>query len=112
MLEELIGSAKQRVSKMRGCSWGNTERATHLVEADGGRLLAEALTAEVEAVLADETGLVRAETAVENGVGEFASTFSRDPWRAQHSRPTSSKTPHNALVPHRPAKDDRWDTHH
>ena len=39
-------------------------RGTHLVETDGGRLLAEALTAEVKAVLADETGLVGAEAAV------------------------------------------------
>ena len=41
--------------------WG--ERA-HLLETDGGSLLAEALTAEVKAVLADETGLVRADAAV------------------------------------------------
>ncbi|KAJ2968811.1 hypothetical protein NUW54_g13110 [Trametes sanguinea] len=37
---------------------------THLEETDGVGLLTEALTAEVKAVLADETSLVRAETAV------------------------------------------------
>ena len=40
----------------------------HLLETDGSSLLAEALTAEVKAVLADETGLVRAEAAVETSV--------------------------------------------
>jgi hypothetical protein len=39
--------------------------ATDLVEADVGGLLTEALTADVQAVLADETGLVSADTAVE-----------------------------------------------
>ena len=71
--------------EMRGCKvlqelTGSTGKATlrttldvrrgeraHLLETDGGSLLAEALTAEVEAVLADETGLVRAEAAVEEG---------------------------------------------
>ena len=38
--------------------------ATHLGEPDGGGLLTEALTAEVEAVLADETSLVGAQAAV------------------------------------------------
>ena len=38
---------------------------THLLETDGSRLLAEALTAEVKAVLADETSLVGAEAAAE-----------------------------------------------
>lgn len=38
-------------------------KETHLDETDGGRLFAEALTAEVKAVFADETGLVRAEAA-------------------------------------------------
>ena len=38
---------------------------TDLDEANVGGLLAEALTADVEAVLADETGLVGANTAVE-----------------------------------------------
>lgn len=37
---------------------------THLEETDGRGLLTEALTAEVEAVLADETSLVGAEAAV------------------------------------------------
>ena len=41
--------------------WG--ERA-HLLETDGGSLLAEALTTEVKAVLADETSLVGAEAAI------------------------------------------------
>lgn len=38
---------------------------THLGETDVGGLLAEALTADVQAVLADETSLVRADTASE-----------------------------------------------
>ena len=37
----------------------------YLGEADGGSLLTEALTAEVKAVLADETSLVGAEAAAE-----------------------------------------------
>lgn len=36
---------------------------THLEETDGRRLLAEALTAQVKTVLANETGLVSAEAA-------------------------------------------------
>ena len=40
--------------------------ATYLDETDGGGLLTEALTAEVEAVLADETSLVRTVAAVED----------------------------------------------
>lgn len=40
--------------------------ATDLVEANVGGLLTEALTADVQAVLADETGLVGADTAVRN----------------------------------------------
>ena len=43
----------------------------HLLETDGSSLLAEALTAEVKTVLADETGLVSAETAEKK-----ATTFS------------------------------------
>lgn len=39
--------------------------ATDLVEANVGGLLTEALTADVQAVLADETGLVGADAAVE-----------------------------------------------
>ena len=39
--------------------------ATDLVEADVGGLLTEALTADVQAVLADQTGLVRADAAVQ-----------------------------------------------
>ena len=38
----------------------------HLLETNGGSLLAEALTAEVKTVLADETGLVCADSAIEN----------------------------------------------
>lgn len=38
--------------------------ATHLGETDVGGLLAEALTADVQAILADETSLVRADTAM------------------------------------------------
>lgn len=37
---------------------------THLDETDGSGLLAEALTAEVNPVLADETSLMRAKAAV------------------------------------------------
>lgn len=49
------------VSTSQACwdSW-----ISHLEEADGGRLLTEALTAEVEAVLADDTSLVSADTAI------------------------------------------------
>ena len=36
----------------------------YLGEADVGRLLSEALTADVQAVLADETSLVGADTAI------------------------------------------------
>ena len=39
----------------------------YLLETDGSRLLAEALAAEVKAVLADETGLVGAEAAARQG---------------------------------------------
>lgn len=38
-------------------------QVTHLDETDGSRLLTEALAAEVESVLADETSLVSAEAA-------------------------------------------------
>ena len=41
---------------------------THLGEADRLRLLAEALTAEVEAVLADETSLMAAQAAVTHAI--------------------------------------------
>lgn len=40
-----------------------TEGTTYLEETDSNRLLTEALTAEVKTVLADDTGLVSAETA-------------------------------------------------
>ena len=46
-------------------------RRTHLEETDSGSFLTEALTAEVKTVLADETGLVSAETAEKK-----ATTFS------------------------------------
>ena len=39
---------------------------TYLDETNVGGLLTEALTADVQAVLADETGLVGADTAVED----------------------------------------------
>ena len=45
-------------------SVGPAVYATDLVEANVGGLLTEALTADVQAVLADETGLVGADTAV------------------------------------------------
>jgi hypothetical protein len=47
--------------------------ATDLVEANVGGLLTEALTADVQAVLADETGLVSADTAVEEPMLAFPS---------------------------------------
>lgn len=47
----------------------------YLVETDGASLLAEALTAEVKAVLADETGLVRAEAATSS----ISASFPLDP---------------------------------
>lgn len=40
-----------------------TSKWTYLDETDGGRLFTEALTAEVKTILANETGLVSAETA-------------------------------------------------
>ena len=40
-------------------------KSTHLLEPDGSSLLAEALTAEVKAVLADKTSLVRAVAATQ-----------------------------------------------
>jgi hypothetical protein len=45
---------------------GNTA-ATHLEETDSSRLLAEALTAEVEAVFADKTSLMSTHTAMKFG---------------------------------------------
>ena len=48
--------------------------ATDLVEANVGGLLTEALTADVQAVLADETGLVSADTAVKEPVLAFPSS--------------------------------------
>ena len=66
MLKDFTGSGREQrimtVSTMLrniGCNDG-----THLLETDGSSLLAEALAAEVKAVLADETGLVGAEAAV------------------------------------------------
>lgn len=41
------------------------ESSAYLDETDVGSLLTEALTADVEAVLADETGLVSADAAVD-----------------------------------------------
>lgn len=43
-------------------------RYSYLDKANVGRLLTEALTADVKAVLADETGLVCADSAIENHV--------------------------------------------
>ena len=45
---------------------------THLGEADRLRLLAEALTAEVEAVLADETSLMAAQAAITHAIEQGA----------------------------------------
>lgn len=50
-----------------GGVFGGVVVGTHLDEANVGGLLAEALTADVEAVLADETGLVGADAAVGGG---------------------------------------------
>ena len=49
--------ARKRTEYMHG-------RASNLDETDGGRLFAEALTAEVKAVLADESSRVGAKVAV------------------------------------------------
>lgn len=46
-------------------SAGVNDEGTNLVETDVGGLLTEALTADVEAVLADQTGSVGADAAVE-----------------------------------------------
>lgn len=48
--------------------WSRTEGGANLDEADIGSLLTEALTADVEAVLADETGTVRADAAIEESL--------------------------------------------
>ncbi len=55
----------------RGCRRrrGRGENS-YLDEANVGTLLTEALTADVEAVLADETGLVGADTAVRSSVSQ------------------------------------------
>ena len=45
---------------------------SYLDEANVGTLLTEALTADVEAVLADETGLVGADTAVRSNVSQVS----------------------------------------
>ena len=50
-------------SEVRICSIPDS-KSTHLAETNGIGLLAEALTAEVKTVLADETSLVGAEAAV------------------------------------------------
>ena len=74
MLKEFTGSVEQQQQQQRNITvstmldnMSNSGRA-HLLETYGSSLLAEALTAEVKAVLADETGLVRAETAVRHPV--------------------------------------------
>lgn len=68
---------------------------THLDEANVGGLLAEALTADVEAVLADETGLVGADAAVGGG-DRLANWFVRG-FRVSccccHGRPSFVPTP-------------------
>ena len=52
-----------RISRMSSRG-GRAKGLTNLVETDVGGLLTEALTADVQAILADETGLVGADTAV------------------------------------------------
>jgi hypothetical protein len=55
---------------------------SYLDETDVGGLLTEALTAEVEAVLADETGLVGADTAVQYHQSKFRGSQIFDPLSA------------------------------
>jgi hypothetical protein len=64
------------------------------VEADVGGLLTEALTADVQAVLADETGLVGADTAVEGTNVSFPSSCI--------AIPIASNDPPNCAFPPNP----------
>lgn len=58
------------------------KQMAHLDEPDGCRLLAEALSAKVKSVLADETSLVGAQTAVE--IAETKSDLSPEDGLAIH----------------------------
>lgn len=64
-----VGGAGDVSMGWGGGVFGGVVVGTHLDEANVGGLLAEALTADVEAVLADETGLVGADAAVGGGIG-------------------------------------------
>ena len=61
--ESIVAHRVCEETRMSNCSMHCANGSTYLLEPDGGGLLAEALTAEVKAVLADETSLVRAVTA-------------------------------------------------
>lgn len=62
---------------------------TNLDKTDGSRLLAEALTAEIEAILANKASLVGAEAAVNEGDGKYQSRRSR-PQRPQGHAPLTA----------------------
>jgi len=63
---EMIRARKREVRFMKNLS--------HLDESNVGRLLPEALTADVQAVFADKTSLVRADTAATRAFSEGART--------------------------------------
>ena len=82
-------SLRVRVRPRRG---GGCD-ATDLVEANVGGLLTEALTADVQAVLADETGLVGADAAVERD-STLAPPFLTGFLHVLHSSPSTLIPPH------------------
>ena len=75
VLQELTGSTGK--ATMRTTLDVRRGERAHLLETDGGSLLAEALTAEVKAVLADETSLVGAEAAAKRGRSAYAPRLAR-----------------------------------
>ena len=75
VLQELTGSTGK--ATMRTTLDVRRGERAYLLETDGGSLLAEALTAEVKAVLADETSLVGAEAAAKRGRSAYAPRLAR-----------------------------------
>ena len=65
-------SRRQKIIIISLSNDGQNCHTTHLEETDGSSLLTEALTAEVEAVLADETSLVSTDTATCSREGIFS----------------------------------------
>ncbi len=77
---------RQRLSVLESLvndmDWVGGANITHLDETNGSRLFAEALSAEVKTVLADETSLVGTETAR----GRRAMRFSREGLQMEGNR--------------------------